>query len=268
MAAIGAASTFDRMYSLAGRTALITGASRGIGAAIARVLAEMGADIAINHREDAAAASDVASALRRLGRRSETFDFDVARADVATSFVTAVEDALGPIDILVINAAQSIHAKLEDASAADIDSQIEMNFKATIRLINAIVPHAAERGFGRIVTIGSIVAAAPLPDLPIYGAMKAAQEQLIRGLACRWASRGITFNNVSPGLIRTERNAWRRRPGGDWETFSRSASFAGRAGIPEEVACAVAMFCAPGASFITGETLYVAGGAQIAGRRT
>jgi NAD(P)-dependent dehydrogenase (short-subunit alcohol dehydrogenase family) len=167
----------------------------------------------------------------------------------------------------VINAARSIYATLEETDESDVDAQIETNFKATVRLLNAVVPGMAERGFGRVVTIGSIVQAAPLPNLPIYGAMKAAHDHLIRNLACRWARFGVTFNNVSPGLIRTDRNAWRRLPGGDWATFSRSANYMGRAGEPEEVACAVAMFCAPGASFVTGENLFVAGGAQIAGRR-
>jgi len=134
-------------------------------------------------------------------------------------------------------------------------------------LLKAVVPGMVKRRFGRVVTIGSIVQAAPLPTLPIYAAMKAAHDNLIRGLACRWAAHGVTLNNVSPGLVRTERNAWRRAPGGGWEEFARAASYARRAGEPEEVACAVAMFCAPGASFITGENLYVAGGAQIPGRR-
>jgi NAD(P)-dependent dehydrogenase (short-subunit alcohol dehydrogenase family) len=205
--------------------------------------------------------------LRAAGRRAVAFDVDVARKDVASALVGAAEAALGPVDVLVINAARSIYAKLEDAREEDVDAQIETNFKATVRLLNAVVPGMAERGFGRVVTIGSIVEAAPLPILPIYGALKAAHHQLIRGLACRWAAHGVTFNNVSPGLIRTERNAWRRAPGGDWAEFSRTASYARRAGEPEEVACAVAMFCAPGASFVTGENLFVAGGAQIPGRR-
>jgi NAD(P)-dependent dehydrogenase (short-subunit alcohol dehydrogenase family) len=258
---------FGSMYSLAGRTALVTGAARGIGAAIARVLGEMGADIAVNHLDDGAAADAVVAELRAIGRRAAAFDVDVARRDVAASLVAAAAAALGPIDVLVVSAARSIYAKLEEAREEDIEAQIETNFKATVRLLNAVVPRMAERGFGRVVTIGSITQAAPLPILPVYGAMKAAHEHLIRGLACRYARHGVTLNNVSPGLIRTERNAWRRAPGGDWETFSRSASHAGRAGEPEEVACAVAMFCAPGASFVTGETLYVAGGAQIPGRR-
>jgi len=258
---------FRAMYSLAGRTALVTGASRGIGAAIARVLGDMGADVAVNHHGDAASAEGVVAGLRAAGRRAVAFDVDVACPDVATSLIAAAAASLGPIDVLVVCAARSLYAKLEEASEADIDAQIETNFKATVRMLNAVVPGMVERGFGRVVTIGSIVQAAPLPILPVYGAMKAAHEHLIRGLACPWARRGVTFNNVSPGLIRTERNAWRRKPGGDWESFSRSATYAGRAGEPEEVACAVAMFCAPGASFVTGETLYVAGGAQIPGRR-
>jgi NAD(P)-dependent dehydrogenase (short-subunit alcohol dehydrogenase family) len=262
-----AAAAFRAMYSLHGRTALVTGASRGIGAAVARVLGDMGADVAVNHHGDTAAAEDVVAGLTAAGRRGAAFDLDVARPDVATSLIGAAAAALGPIDVLVVCAARSLYAKLEEASEADIDAQIETNFKATVRMLNAVVPGMVERGFGRVVTIGSIVQAAPLAILPVYGAMKAAHEHLIRGLACRWARRGVTFNNVSPGLIRTERNAWRREPGGDWESFSRSATYAGRAGEPEEVACAVAMFCAPGASFVTGETLYVAGGAQIPGRR-
>jgi NAD(P)-dependent dehydrogenase (short-subunit alcohol dehydrogenase family) len=167
----------------------------------------------------------------------------------------------------VICAARSIYAKLEAASEADVDAQIETNFKATVRLLNAVVPAMAKRGFGRVVTIGSITQEAPLAILPIYAAMKAAHYNLIRSQAVRWAAHGVTLNNVSPGLIRTERNAWRREPGGDWDNFVRSCSFARRAGEPEEVACAVAMFCAPGASFVTGENLFVAGGAQIPGRR-
>lgn len=262
-----AGADFQSLYSLAGRTALVTGASRGIGAAIARILAQMGADVAINHLADAAAADALATELRALGRRAATFDVDVARGDVVDALVAPAEAQLGPLDVLVVCAARSIYAKLADAREEDVDAQIETNFKATARLLRAVVPAMAKRRFGRVVTIGSITQAAPLPILPIYGAMKAAQLQLIRGEAIRWAPFGVTLNNVSPGLIRTERNAWRREPGGDWEAFSRSCSYARRAGEPEEVACAVAMFCAPGASFVTGENLFVAGGAQIPGRR-
>jgi NAD(P)-dependent dehydrogenase (short-subunit alcohol dehydrogenase family) len=255
------------MYSLAGRTALVTGASRGIGAAIARVLAQMGADVAVNHLDDGEAARGVVAEIKAMGRRAVALDVDVARRDVGSSLVAATEDALGPLDVLVVNAARSVQATLEEVRDEDVDAQIETNFKATVRLLNAVVPAMAQRGFGRVVTIGSIVQVAPLPTLPIYGAMKAAHDHLVRGMAARWAKSGVTLNNVSPGLIRTERNAWRRAPGGDWEAFARTCSPMARAGEPEEVACAVAMFCAPGASFVTGTNLYVAGGAQIAGRR-
>jgi glucose 1-dehydrogenase len=220
MAATLAPFTASPLFSLEGRVALVTGASQGIGAAVAQLLGTMGADVAVNH-----------------------------------------------LDVLVINAARTIYRKLESVSEEDIDAQIEMNFKATIRLVNATVEKMARRGFGRIVTIGSINQEAPIPILPVYGALKAAQNNLMRGLARRWSAHGVTFNNVSPGLIRTERNEWRRAPGGDWNALSRTASLIGRAGTPDEVAWIVAMLCAPGGSYVTGENVYVAGGAQIPGPR-
>lgn len=257
----------DAMLLLDGRTALVTGASRGIGAATARILGDMGANVAINHYGDGTAAAELVAELQAMGRRAAAFDFDVARRDVAEALLAPVVRELGEIDVLVVCAARSIHATLEQATEEDIDAQIETNFKATARLLKAVVPGMTRRRFGRVVTIGSIVQAAPLATLPIYAAMKAAHDNLIRGLACRCAPYGVTLNNVSPGLTRTERNAWRRQPGGGWDEFARTSSYARRAAEPEEIAFAVGMFCAPGASFITGENLYVAGGAHIPGRR-
>ncbi len=257
----------EAMLSLAGRAALVTGASRGIGRAVARLLGRMGADLAIDHLGDPLAADELAGELRAMGRSAATFDVDVARPDVASALVAAAEAALGPIDVLVLSAARSTQGPLEELAEEEIEAQIATNFRATVRLLDAVVPGMVARGFGRVVAIGSVVQAAPLPTLPIYGALKAAQDHLLRNLAVRHARAGVTFNTVSPGLVRTERNAWRRRPGGDWERFARTANFMGRAGEPEEIAWAVAMLCAPGASFVTGENLFVAGGGQIAGRR-
>ncbi len=188
-----AGADFRTMFSLAGRMALVTGASRGIGAAIARMLGQMGADVAVNHLDDAAAAAAVVGELHAIGRRAAALDVDVGRKDVATALVMATEAALGPIDVLVICAARSIYAKLEDVREEDVDAQIETNFKAMVRLLNGVVPGMAKRRFGRVVTIGSIVQAAPLPILPIYAAMKAAHDNLMRGLACRWAAHGVTL---------------------------------------------------------------------------
>jgi NAD(P)-dependent dehydrogenase (short-subunit alcohol dehydrogenase family) len=261
------AARFEAIHSLAGRTALVTGASRGIGAAIARMLAWRGAAVAVNHYDDADAAQALVHELRACGTRAEAFDVDIARPDIPDALVAAAERVLGVIDVLVVCAAGTIYAKLEAAAEADIDRIVEMNFKSTIRLFNAVVPGMAKRGFGRVVTIGSINQEAPIPILPVYGALKSAQYNLVRGEARRWSAHGVTFNNVAPGLIRTDRNDWRRRPGGDWAQLSKQCSYLHRAGEPEEVAFVVAMLCSPGASYITGENVHVSGGAQIPGPR-
>lgn len=257
----------SELFSLVGRVALVTGASQGIGAAVARLLGAMGAQVAVNHLDDPVSATALVEDLHASGARARAYNMDVARRDIVDTLVHPVERDLGEIGVLVINAARTIYCKLESVSEEEIDAQIEMNFKATIRLVNATVEKMALRGFGRVVTIGSINQEAPIPILPVYGALKSAQYNLMRGLARRWSAHGVTFNNVSPGLIRTERNEWRRVPGGDWDQLSRVASLLGRAGKPQEVAWVVGMLCAPGGSYVTGENVYVAGGAQIPGPR-
>jgi NAD(P)-dependent dehydrogenase (short-subunit alcohol dehydrogenase family) len=258
---------FASLCSLKGRTALVTGASRGIGAAIAVLLAQLGARVAVNHLADTAAADAVVERIRAGGGDAVAFDVDIARRDVVAQLVQPVERELGTIDVLVVNAARTLYHKMEDLDDDIVDAHIELNFKATLRLLNATVGKMAERGFGRVVAIGSINQDAPIPILPVYGALKSAQHNLLRGLARRWSGRGVTFNSVSPGLIRTDRNEWRRQPGGDWDVVSRECSYLGRAGKPEEVAWIVAMLCAPGAAYVTGENVHVAGGAQIPGPR-
>lgn len=264
-AAISFAS--HELYSLAGRTALVTGASRGIGAAIATMIASMGARVAVNHFADGDAASRVVGAIGDAGGHAAAFDIDASRRDIAASLVEPVERELGPIDVLVICAALTRYRKLEEMQEEDVDAHIELNFKATLRLLDATVSKMAARRFGRVVAIGSINQEAPIPILPVYGALKSAQYNLLRGLARRWSAHGVTFNSVSPGLVRTDRNDWRRAPGGDWDDLSRKCSYTGRAGEPQEVAWIVAMLCAPGASYVTGENIYVAGGAQVPGPR-
>lgn len=255
------------MHSLRGRRALVTGASRGIGAACAQAIGRLGANVAVNHHDDAAAANDIVAKLEARGVVARAFDVDVARPDIAQALLGEVERSMGPIDVLVICAACTLYAKLEEVSDEAIDRHIEMNFRSTLRMLKTLVPAMARRGFGRIVAIGSINQDSPIPILPVYGALKSAQDNLMRGQARRWAAHGVTFNSVSPGLIRTDRNDWRRKPGGDWDALSKQCSYVGRAGEPEEVAFAVAMLCSPGAAYITGENLVVAGGAQIPGPR-
>jgi len=260
-------SKWDNPFSLAGRTILVTGASQGIGRAIALMAGHLGADVAINHFGDAEAADALRDELRTLGRRAAAFDMNVSAAGASAALVQRARADLGPVDTLVINAAIARYADFETLGDDDVDAHVSMNFKAPIALIRAVLPDMIQRRFGRVVTIGSINQESPSSILPVYAALKAAQLNLVLGLARRWASSGITFNNVAPGLIRTARNAWRREPGGGWDAIAAGSSYVGRSGEPDDVALAVIMFCAAGASYMTGSNLYVAGGAQIPGVR-
>jgi NAD(P)-dependent dehydrogenase (short-subunit alcohol dehydrogenase family) len=120
-----------------------------------------------------------------------------------------------------------------------------------------------QRTYGRIVTIGSVQEIAPSPEMPVYAATKAAQANLVRNLAVQFAPHGVTINDLAPGLVETDRNAFRRRDPAEWASSVRVANPMGRAGMPEEIAGAALYLCSDAASFVTGATLYVTGGAHI-----
>ena len=239
------------MVDLAGRVALVTGGSRGIGAAIAVGLAEAGAAVAVNYRDREREAEAVAERLRGLGRQAMAVRADVSRSGDVAAMVTAVTRALGPIDILVNNAGIGLIRTVEDLTEADFDATIAVNLKSVFLCTQAVLPGMRERRWGRIVNVSSGAARGAGGIGPHYNASKAGMEGLTRGYAARLVKEGITVNAVAPSLIETDmvRNGLASSP---------ARIPLGRFGTPEECAQVVTMLV--GNAYMTGQTVALSGG--------
>jgi 3-oxoacyl-[acyl-carrier protein] reductase len=215
---------------LAGRVCLLTGASGGIGAALARELAAAGADVALtyaSHRADADRAADV---VRQLGARAEVLPGDLADPAVPHALVEAAERALGPVDVLIANAGHAAQRPFADVDAGAWDETLNVNLRAPFLLAQAVLPGMCERGFGRVLFVSSVAAFTGGVVGADYAASKAGLHGLTHFLAARVASRGVTVNAIAPALI-----ANTRMLPGDPEAPPIPIPV-GRVGEPEEVA--------------------------------
>jgi 3-oxoacyl-[acyl-carrier protein] reductase len=236
---------------LTGRVALVTGASRGIGAAIARALAEAGADVAINYLDRATEAESVAAQITAIGRRSITLAADVSKSAAVTTIVRTIEDKLGPIDILINNAGIALIRGIDDLTEADFDATISVNLKSVFLCTQAVLPHMRTHGWGRIINISSGAARGAGGVGVHYNASKAGMEGMTRGYAARLVKQGITVNAAAPSLIET-----------DMVKSGLASSAAriplGRFGTSAEVAQVVMMLI--GNDYMTGQTVALSGG--------
>ncbi len=235
---------------LTGHIALVTGASRGIGAAIAIAFAEAGAAIAVNYRERAAEANAVVGKIKDMGGRAITIAADVSQAAAVTKMVDDAASALGPIDILVNNAGIAIVRGVDDLTESDFDATIAVNLKSAFLCTQAVLPGMRAKKWGRIVNISSGAARGAGAIGIHYNASKAGMEGLTRGYAARLVKEGITVNAVAPSLIETD--MMRGQP----ELVRRIPL--GRLGHPEEVAQAALMVL--GNAYMTGQTIVLNGG--------
>jgi 3-oxoacyl-[acyl-carrier protein] reductase len=236
--------------TLLGRTALVTGGSRGIGAEIVRSLAQVGAAVAVNYRERTGEANALVSAIGESGGRAIAIAADVSQSDAVARMVQCVKSELGPIDILINNAGVAITRDIQDLSETDFDQTIAVNLKSVFLCTQAVLPMMRSKGWGRIVNISSGAARGAGSIGPHYNASKAGIEGLTRGYAARLVKEGITVNAVAPSLIETDMMK------GQPNLVSRVP--VGRFGKAEEVAQAVMMLLDN--AYMTGQTVAMSGG--------
>jgi 3-oxoacyl-[acyl-carrier protein] reductase len=243
------------MAKLSGKAALVTGGSRGIGAAIAKRLAADGARVAITYTNGAEAAASVVQEIERAGGKAIAIQANATNAVASREAVEKTVAAFGQLDIFVNNAGTAIPKPFEEATLEELDHVIDLNIRGAFVTTQAALKHLTQGG--RIIMIGSCVGERMLtPGLVPYSATKAAIKMFTQGLSREVGARGITVNNVQPGPIDTELNP----ASSEWATPQLAITALGRYGTVEEVAALVAFVASPEASYITGANLTVDGG--------
>lgn len=248
---------------LAGRVALVTGASRGIGRATALVFAREGAAVVVNYSKSGERARQVADEIRAAGGRAIAVRGDVARKDEVLAMVEETLRQFGRIDVLVNNAGVFHRGSLLAGAEEDLDAMLAVNVKGVLYCVRAVAPHMMARRYGKIVNISSIAALGTArPDTGPYAATKAAVVSLTKRLALELGPHGINVNGICPGLIRTEMVVSDGTPAAIEARLAALAELAmlGRVGEPEDIAWSALFLASDRASFITGQVLTVDGG--------
>jgi len=246
-------------FRLTGRRALVTGGGRGLGRVIAQALAEAGADVAVAGRtlevcQDAA--REIAAAT---GRRTLALAADVAQTADVERLVREVQDGLGPIDILVNNAGLNIRGPVEELGESDWDAVVGTNLKAPFLCARAVGPGMCERGWGRVINLGSILSVVGISGRVPYASSKAGVLGLTRVLALEWAKRGVTVNAICPGPFATDMNRQLLTDPVKYKAFVEKIPL-GRWGELHEIVGAATFLASDAASFVTGSALFVDGG--------
>src|ERR1700716_3693908 len=241
--------------SLEGKIALITGGSRGIGAAIAKRLAAEGANVAITYTKGADAAASVLKEIEHAGRKAIAIQADAADADAVKAAVEKTFATFGRLDVLVNSAGTAIPKPFEETTLEEMDRVIDINLRGVLATTQAALKHM--KSGGRIIMIGSAVGErAVAPGLVPYAATKGAVKMFTQALSREVGSRGITVNNVQPGPIDTDLNP----ASGDWAVPQKAATALDRYGRVDEIAAMVSFVAGPESSYITGANLTVDGG--------
>lgn len=250
-------------FDLTGKRALVTGSSRGIGAALAVALAEAGADVMVHYTGNADHAREVSAKIAAAGRRTGVVQADLADPDAPARIHAATVAALGGIDILVLNASVQTKKSWTDFTREEIDRHYAVNYRSSLLLMQLCVPAMSAAKWGRVVTIGSVQELRPHPEMLPYSSLKHAQTALSTGLAKPLAASGVTLNNIAPGVILTDRNSV-ALSNADYAAKALAAVPAGYFGESTDCVGAALLLCSDAGRYITGQNLFVDGGLGLA----
>lgn len=254
-----ASKTVLDTFRLEGRRALVTGGSKGLGLVMATALAEAGADVAVASRNLAECKAAAESIGRSTGRKALAFQADVTRADQVDRLVSQVTEGLGLVDILINNAGINVRGAAEELSEADWDSVVDINLKAPFLVARRLGPAMCQRGWGRVINMGSILSVIALPGRAPYASAKAGLVNLTKVLALEWAGRGVTVNAICPGPFATDMNKPLLNDPEKYKAFVAKIPM-GRWGELHEIAGAAVFLASDAATYVTGSALFVDGG--------
>lgn len=252
------ASALTELFDLTGRTALVTGSTRGLGFVLARALGRAGAHVIV-HGRDAGRAESVAASLRGEGIDAGSRAFDLADERAITAGVAAAQAELEGIHVLVNNAGFIDRAPLTEFDLTTWRDMFEVNVTSAMLLARAVVPAMIEHGEGKIINICSVLSEVARPDAGAYATTKAALKMLTQSMCAEWARHGIQANAIGPGYIKTELNTSLARSG-SFDAWLTARTPAGRWGEPADLEGAVVFLAAPASNFVNGQVLYVDGG--------
>ena len=241
------------------RIALITGGTRGLGRVMATALAEAGADIAITGRTLASCQQAAAEVSSIAGRQCRAYAADVTKSADVDRLVASVEADFGRVDILINNAGTNIRGPVEQLTEADWDAVVDTNLKGPFLCARAVGPKMVQRGWGRVINLGSVLGVIALPGRAPYASSKAGIINLTRVLALEWAGTGVTANAICPGAFGTEMNRQLLDDPVKYQEFVKRIPM-GRWGEPDELAGAAVFLASDASSYVTGSALFVDGG--------